>query len=599
MTSIDHESLLRSLRSTIVQVDDADCVVFYNGDDGAFEVGRDLFAQMHPAEAAMAHETLPAVRKDGVSRTFETTLQERRLLTRVSRVGSGSQSLCLATDDVTEVRTLQLETEVNKRQLDVALRASQMGLWSWHIPTGRVIWDRRMHELTGLDKPVSPPELAEQRVHPEDQELLRTLELGMNKPGPFRAVVARLVMPNGEIRWLLTSGTALAEDGDETTLVVGGTLDVTEHQQLAEKLRDARKMEAMGHLTAGVAHNFNNMLMVISPCLQRVRELAPAEAVADLNDAIVASTRAADVVTQLMTFAGQQQHQERTTVSADALCRDSARLCKRSFPPEIEVVEDIEVAGGLQCSPGVLEQVLSNVLFNARDALVLAGTVEPRVTITARDVERFDDQWVEILIADNGPGIANELGSKIFEPFVTTKAGLGTGLGLASSQAIVQQHGGQLACRPAGQAGTEFLILLPSVPVPSGRPSERSEPEPTESDTKRVFVVEDEPAIRRVVTRGLTRRGFEVATAGSTEEARMLLEGGIEADAVLLDMTLGTSEGASVLSLVRTKLPRAKVFYFTGQLVDESEAREVDGVIHKPVDFNELAATLRAALADG
>ena len=252
----------------------------------------------------------------------------------------------------------------------------------------------------------------------------------------------------------------------------------------------------------------------------------------------------------------------------------------------------------MQCSPGALEQVLSNVLFNARDALVLAATASPRVSITARDVERFDDRWIEILIADNGPGVPNELRSQIFEPFFTTKAGSGTGLGLASSQAIVQQHGGQLACRPAAPCGTEFLILLPSVPLPAGRTSERSDSETTEPDTKRVLLVEDEPAIRRIFSLGLTRMGFEISTAASTVEARRLLEDGIAADVVLLDMTLGSGVGASLLKLVREKLPAAKVFYFTGQLVDESDAGEVDGVIQKPIDLRDLAATIRSALSE-
>lgn len=585
--------MLKALRPQLVEVDANNVVIFENRDQPTYKAGRNLLDQLPECTAKKAREAIEHVRSTGEPSTF--VAQHGSVPIQISVMGLGEEApghVCLSFEEKRRSEEEELE---ERRRLEVALHASGVGLWSWHIPSGRVVWDDRMREITGRESPLTLPEWIERLTHPEDRAQVREESPMGVVIGDFRSSPARIVREDGEVRWVVTAGTTIAGENDAPEWVVGGLTDVTEQQRLSEKLQEAHKMEALGHLTGGVAHNFNNMLMIIEPCLEMIRDTAQGELRKDVDDALQATQRATEIVAQLMTFAGRQNQRERQTKSVALLCEESVRLCSRSFPKAVTLESKVETTALVECIPGALEQVLGNLLLNARDA-VTAHRGSGRVVLHAMDHDEFEDGWVMITVSDDGPGVPASLRGKVFEPFVTTKAGKGTGLGLASSMTIVQQHGGQLAYRPSTLGGAEFLMLVPrqgrdSDAVVPGQPDTESSPQ----QGMRVLVVDDEPALRRLVKSGLTRYGYVVESAGSVAEAEKALEELDDFGAVLLDRSLGPEDGADLVPTIRSRMPGARLYFFTGEFVSSDEAATVDGVIQKPLNIRKLAEVLLVA----
>ena len=600
-TSLGDATLERLLDLQPVHIAELDAdfrVIYQNQNEFQFALGEEIGSQFPVRMRESCIGILTEVQRTGVSRQFEYSHSEtRQLQTEVKRLGDENDGyhLCLLTRDITEITAQRARNQADQQKLAVALEASQVGLWSWNLRTNLVIWDKRMRELTGHDIPINLPQWRDRLMHPDDRETVPALDGLLEQGGPFPPHTARILRPDGQVRWLMTTGTICMGADSQPESIVGGCIDVTDHQRLTDRLQSAQRMEAVGHLTAGVAHNFNNMLMVITPCLEAIEEVAVPEMRDDIADALSATERAAEVVRQLMAFAGQRNKRKRVSQPAAVMVRDVVRLCSRSLEQHVRLSTGIDAEGSLNASPGAIQQVLSNVIFNARDALISAKIAAPLIEVTCRDSSLFEEEWVEIVVADNGPGVPEYLRSKIFEPFVTTKNGKGTGLGLASSQAIVEQHGGQIACRTRRDGGTEFLILLPA--APPARPLNLAPPPVEEPGHQgaHVLLVDDEKAIRRLMRRGLEKAGFRVKTAECPESLELVLSQRDVFDFVLLDRSLRASQGESLLPRLRETLPKAKIYYFTGEHVDAEDAHLVDGVVQKPVDIRSLARVIQRA----
>src|SRR5690606_14587803 len=227
----------------------------------------------------------------------------------------------------------------------------------WHLPSGQVEWDERMYALTGSKKPLNLQQWIDRLAHPDDRKLLQERKEELKGSGKLPAQISRIVLPDGEIRWLLVVGTIIESDSGKPEFVVGGAVDVTEQQRLVQQLRAAQKMEALGHLTAGVAHNFNNMLMIIQPCLEEAEQAVTGELKLAVGDARSAAQRAREIVSQLMALAGQQNSEKFVLRTVEELCGSTARLCQRSFPDTIKLRLHIDCQRSLECIDGSLEQV--------------------------------------------------------------------------------------------------------------------------------------------------------------------------------------------------------------------------------------------------
>lgn len=486
-----------------------------------------------------------------------------------------------------------------------AIAASGIGLWHWDVRGQQVRWDERMFEITGADRPIGLDEWMETLTHPDDVARLRqTMATLLTRSGTMPHTVSRIVRPDGEVRHVSATGTIVVGADGALERMFGSLQDVTERERLAERLVEAERMEVLGHLTAGVAHNFNNMLMVIQPALESLAGQVTGQSREEAFDALHAARRAADIVTELMGLAGYENQTERRVFEVEALLRDSIVIFERSMPDRVALELEVEAVGAVESAPGAFEQVLGNLVFNARDALEEAGVAEPRIVVRAADVTEFGDAWVRVSVEDNGPGVPEEVRETLFEPFVTTKKDRGTGLGLASSQAIVQRHGGQLAYRPVPTGGAEFMMLWPRLaPVTPLAAATASSPAPAPASREapsgyRVLIVDDEPSIVRMLGHGLEKvGGHTVRSADSAQALRALLETAPEIDFVLLDRSLGHEKGAQLVPDLRARLPEAVICFFSGEPVDAAEAALADGVIQKPIALKALHRRIVDALA--
>lgn len=387
------------------------------------------------------------------------------------------------------------------------------------------------------------------------------------------------------------------KEGGRVTAVMGIGAEVTERRRLEEQLRQAQKMEAVGRLTAGLAHNFNNLLAALIPSIQLARRQLRSGSNSHLEDAEHAARRAAELVRELMRFAHPGRGASKGPVDVVRLAQRTTDICRALFDRAIDLefasVEVPSVSG----EAGPLEQVFMNVCLNARDALDSFARAERRIRVEV-DVVPADSadapvaEWVRVRISDNGPGIPPEIRTRIFEPFFTTKSdGRGTGLGLATAYAIVHDHGGRLTCDSTPSEGTTFTVLLPAVAEGAVVPSHPKPP--LRGGTETVLVIDDDTLVRSAARGVLEHEGYTVLEAADGENGLAVFRREHGRIAVtLLDFSMPGIRGEAVLKSIMSFDAAARVVAFTGY----SPAEPPEGlvaVLEKPVELDELLRVIR------
>ena len=380
---------------------------------------------------------------------------------------------------------------------------------------------------------------------------------------------------------------------------------IAEGQRLEGQLRQAQKMEAIGRLTAGIAHNFNNLLQGVIGNLSLAGEEVNENARQMLRDAETSALRGADLVRQLLVFSRQSARPQYEPVDAAQLIGDTLAICRKTFDRSIRL--EGELVTGLPSVLGhraQLEQALLNLLINARDAVTEAGTRRPEIRVNAGLVEMAEGaqaepdirpgQYVRLAVIDNGPGMDEVTRQHIFDPFFTTKeVGAGTGLGLSTVYGIVRQHGGWVECDARPEAGAVFAMFLP---VAAAAPLEEEAPEEVAAGgSETLLVVDDEEAVRRTTARILEHFGYRVLEASEGESALRLVRQE-EIDLVLLDLSMPGMSGTEVNRELREIAPDIKVVLFTGYAPDSQDARAADGIIQKPFTADAIAREIRRVL---
>jgi two-component system, cell cycle sensor histidine kinase and response regulator CckA len=391
--------------------------------------------------------------------------------------------------------------------------------------------------------------------------------------------------------------------------VHGYAVDITEQLLVEEHLRQSQKMDAIGHLASGIAHDFNNLLTVIGANTALLQRTNPAES---LTSIATATDRAAGLVRQLLAFSRQQVLQTRDLEINGTVVNLLKML-------ELVVRQSIEVSLDLADHPiwaradaSMLDQVLMNLVVNARDAMPGGGKLTISTSVLVLDEEdrrAMPDlepgAYARIRVLDTGMGIPPELLPKVFDPFFTTKeVGKGTGLGLATVFGIVKQHAGAIAVTSEIGRGTTFSLLLPAARETVHyveQPVEIAAAEP-ERGTESVVVVEDEPAVRSLMKDILEANGYRVRALGSGVEALAWIERSTETfDLLLTDMAMpGGVSGRDLAAHVQSVRPAVRVLYASGFMDDAviREARLEAGVsfLQKPFTPVTLLACVRACL---
>jgi PAS domain S-box-containing protein len=398
------------------------------------------------------------------------------------------------------------------------------------------------------------------------------------------------------------------EDGEPAVLSI--FRDITARRRLEDQLRQSQKMEAVGQLAGGVAHDFNNLLTVIITYGELLlhSRAADKELTHDLREILGAAERAARLTRQLLAFSRRQLLQP-TIVDLSQLTHDLETMLRRLLPESIELTTKLsKPLGCVSADTGQIEQVILNLVVNARDAMPDGGNLE----IETADVVLDDSspalpagsqggQFVMLAVTDTGHGMTEQVRAKIFDPFFTTKeAGKGTGLGLSTVYGIVQQSGGSITTYSQPGTGTAFRIYLPrvaDVPAPSGvRAGGRAS---TGSET--ILLVEDDTRVREAAERVLRKRGYRVITATNGVEALQVASrttGTI--DLMVTDLVMPVMGGRELAREFAAIRPDTKVLFMSGY-TEESASRSNPlppgaAFLSKPFTPDLLASKVRETL---
>jgi nitrogen-specific signal transduction histidine kinase/CheY-like chemotaxis protein len=387
--------------------------------------------------------------------------------------------------------------------------------------------------------------------------------------------------------------------------------DVTERQVLEDRLRQAQKMEAIGQLAGGVAHDFNNLLTVITSYSGvLLMEMAPdAPRRGEIQEIADAADRAGVLTRQLLAFSRQQVLQLQV-IDVNDVVRDMKQMLSRLIPANIHLTTKLEVGvGHVYADPGQIEQVLMNLVVNARDAMPAGGTItieSARARVTSHSAELHvgarEGSYVVLSVSDTGHGMTAEQQEHIFEPFYTTKkVGEGTGLGLATVYGIVKQSNGHMGVYSEVDRGTMFTIYLPLVDQPIARRTPTLVLAEGARSGETVLLAEDGRQVRAAARQILERAGFQILEAASAEEAVAMLNSHPAPIHVLLtDIVMPDMSGHELARQFRVRRPDAAVVFMSGYTQDSELLQRVlePGIqfIQKPFTPQSLLSALRAAL---
>jgi len=387
--------------------------------------------------------------------------------------------------------------------------------------------------------------------------------------------------------------------------------DVTARRQLADQLRQAHKMEAIGTLAGGVAHDFNNLLTVIR-CYAELLEAEPnlsASSAEGISEITKAAVQASALTQQLLAFS-RKQVLHSVALDVNEVIASLLTMMRRLVGEHITISIAPAAVGGITADRSQIEQVILNLVVNARDAMPRGG----HITISTEDAmlsgsSKYEQlhglpsgAFVRLTVADTGAGIAPEHRERVFEPFFTTKdVGRGTGLGLASVHGAVKQSAGYMVLESELGKGAAFSVYLPTSVSEHSLTPRSSDAIEDLGGTETILLVEDEEVIRRVVARLLKARGYAVlAACDGVEALRLVAEHAGSIHLVLTDVIMPGASGVEVAAEIHDAWPAIRVLYMSGYAPNEINQRGVltvgKNLIQKPFNAIALAHAVRAAL---
>ncbi|MFO0600659.1 MAG: ATP-binding protein [Myxococcaceae bacterium] len=481
---------------------------------------------------------------------------------------------------------------VSAEKLRQAMGAARMGSWEYDLDLDQGMWSSQAVELFKLKGGLRSREQYREQVHPDDVAASAAAQRDLLS-GATDVVEheMRIIGGDGVTRWARVTGRALALDGHRK--LVGTVMDVTRQHKLEEDVLRASRLESIGRLAGGIAHDFNNLLAAILGAVELLaRDLRPDQQ-EDLDAIRHATTRAAELTRQLLAFA-RRTPSALAAVGLGALVRQSEGMLRRLVGASIKLEVTLDDWLVVQADAAQLEQVLVNLVINARDAMPNGGRLEIEVSrLEARESELPNGDWACLAVKDSGQGMSAETRAHIFDPFFTTKVH-GTGLGLASSYGIVQQHGGHVVVQSELGKGSTFRVLLP-------RREERAAPTaakgaaPVAARHGRVLVVDDDALVRRSTQRMLTSLGYQVSAAATGREASQLLRDE-PIDLMVCDVELAGESGLDVVRAARALRPQLRVVLVSGLPEPAAEALPHPVLfLQKPFTTEGLDAALAAA----
>ncbi len=608
----DGVSLVRDLDGTIVHANPAFHRLFgYEPDELHGMHASRLNASTGQDAAQVAGAILAALREHGVWRgeVFNVRKDGSQFWTRASVTGSDhpehGRVWVNLQQDITEERKLRAELVRTKQLLDAILDHAPLLIVATDLEGRVVLANRRFVALAGPTPEALLGRSVFEAFAPEAAEALWQNHRAALAAGEARSSESRARHTDGSWRTYETVSFPLADESGEVFAVAAISADITERvaaeaERLslqARRLEDQR-LESLGVLASGAAHDINNLLVPILTSAHCLID-GGADVVAVATQIETAARHVRDLVQQILAYVGKGQVAPQV-VDVGALVEEMRPLLRASLPrtTALEVRRDAG-SSSVRAELGQLRQVVMNLAINASEALDgRAGTV--RIEVGSPGEGLPDGRpAVRIVVADDGPGIPPETAQRIFDPFFTTKA-KGRGLGLSAVQGIVRAHGGALSIDTEVGRGTAFVILLPRVEV-AAREAPRQAPAKHATERRgRVLVVDDERTVVSVIERVLTHAGHEIVAVDSGEAALAAFEARPDAyDAVLLDCSLPGRSGAETLRALRAVRPDIPVVMMSGwsDVLADEDARTLVAFLAKPFTTRKLRETIAGALA--
>jgi two-component system cell cycle sensor histidine kinase/response regulator CckA len=454
-------------------------------------------------------------------------------------------------------------------------------------PRYEQVWGRAIKEL------YQSPQTFLGAVHSEDRQRVKSEFLVAHDRGEPFSLEYRIIRPDGEVRWIHDRGFPVQGEQGQVILFTGVATDITERKTLEQQLLLAQKMEAVGRLAGGVAHDFNNLLMAITGYseLMKTKVLKGDPLYGYLEDILKTTDRAAALTGQLLTFSRRQIVCPQM-MDLNRVVLDLERMLRRLIEEDIELkIITAPKLGGVQIDAGHLNQIIMNLVINARDAVPCEG----RITVETAEVD-FDTSrqtrsglaqpgsYVMLQVSDTGMGMDEAVQAHIFEPFFTTKEpGKGTGLGLSTVYGIVKQSGGFIDLDSESGKGSTFKIYLPRLDAGT-KMRKVKVAKPTQlRGIETVLLVEDEDVLRTLLAKFLRLHGYTVLEARHGGEALLICEqhqGPIHL--MVTDVVMPQMSGRVLADRLTPLRPEMKVLYMSGYTEDEVVQR---GVAEQAVAF--------------
>ena len=570
--------------------------------------GAALFARVLAAPETPHQLQIRWRRRDGVYRWLEGVSVNLLHDPAVGAVVTNSR-------DATERKAAEAALRASETRYRLAARATRDAIWEWDLASQRVEWNEGVQTLFGYAAAEVAPTTAwwRERIHPDDHaRVMAGLQAVVDGGGPTWSDEFRFRRADGSWADVVDRGYVVHDERGRPVRMIGAMANVTEPKRLEAELRQSQKMEAVGRLAGGIAHDFNNLLTVISGrsdlLLHRLRSDDPVRKDVELIKRV--GERAATLTRQLLAFSRKQVLQTRV-LALDTVVADLEPMLQRLIGEDVELVTAMAPGvGRVQADPAQIEQVVLNLVVNARDAMPSGG----RVTIGLADVE-VDAAFVTanpsaavgphvmLAVSDTGTGIPPEVQPRIFEPFFTTKEpGTGTGLGLAMVYGIVKQHEGTIVVDSEAGRGTTFRVYLRRVAAPAAVEAAPAESKPA-GGSGTIVLVEDEDDVRELAREILAADGFtvlEAATPGEAVRAAERHPGPV--DLLVTDVVMPEMSGRELAVLLLARWPATRVLYISGYSQDAIAQHGVldpgTTLLAKPFTPDDLRRTVAGLLRD-
>jgi two-component system, cell cycle sensor histidine kinase and response regulator CckA len=516
-------------------------------------------------------------------------------------------ALCGISTDITERKWAEEALRASEKKYRLVVESLNEGIWQIDRNAHTTFVNPRMAEMLGYTE----DEMLGKHLFAFMDERgieIATQELERRRRGVRGQHEFEFRRKDGEPLFVNLETSPLLDDTGAYTGALAAVMDVTERKRLEEQIRQQERLAAVGQLAAGIAHDFNNLLTGIIGYAELLQQRSIPQEPA-LSRIIEQGRRAAELTRQILDFSRKSRRSPRP-LDLRTFIEETVNFVARIVPENIRI--DVTAEPGayvVNADPTQMQQVITNLALNARDAMPAGGVLTvalERRTITSDDIlpapEITPGEWITLSVSDTGTGIKPEALPHLFEPFFTTKeVGKGSGLGLAQVYGIIKQHSGDILVDSQEDNGTTFTIFLsPSLAQASAPPPPIST-KPPSGHGECILLVEDNPTVRDFVRNALDKLGYQVLTAQNGEEAMSIYERHhARIGLVLTDAIMPHMDGFTLLRTLRSAHPDVKVLmmsgYPEGGRLTADERQNVRGWLEKPPSLKVLAQAVRAAL---